>query len=131
MVVKTEVCKFSENKIYPGKGIRVITKDGKLFIFSGKKAESFFRKKVKGLTVRWTVMWRRTNKKMKDDKQKRKRRRKNKKVVKSIAGMDSEEIRRRQNQTEEERQALRDKIVREMKEKQKKNQKNKRRKNKK
>ena len=48
MVVKTEVCNFSEQKIYPGKGIRIITRDGKLVILSTKKAKAFFLKKTKG-----------------------------------------------------------------------------------
>lgn len=74
MVVKTEVCNFSEQKIYPGKGIRIITRDGKLVILSTKKAKSFFLKKTKGQVIRWTVIWRRINKKMKTDTQTKKRR---------------------------------------------------------
>ena len=56
---------------------------------------------------------------MVDDRKKRRRRKKAKKVVKSIAGMDKEEINRRINQTPEERLAQREKIAREIKEKRK------------
>ena len=48
MVVKTTVCNFSENKIYPGKGIRIITRDGKLAILSTKKSKAFYKRKTKG-----------------------------------------------------------------------------------
>lgn len=76
MVVKTEVCSFSELKIYPGKGIRIITRDGKLAILSTKKSKAFYLRKTKGQVIRWTVIWRRLNKKMKTDHGARKRRRK-------------------------------------------------------
>lgn len=92
MVVKTEVCNFSEQKIYPGKGIRIITRDGKLVILSTKKAKAFFLKKTKGQVIRWTVIWRRINKKMKTDTTAKKRRKKANKVVKGISGLDKEEI---------------------------------------
>ena len=95
MVVKTQVCHFSENKIYPGKGIRIITRDGKLTILGTKKAKAFFLRKTKGQVIRWTIIWRRQNKKLKSDAGTKVRRRKAKKVVKSIAGLDKEEITRR------------------------------------
>eukprot|EP00178_Gracilaria_changii_P012439 TRINITY_DN35215_c0_g1_i1.p1 TRINITY_DN35215_c0_g1~~TRINITY_DN35215_c0_g1_i1.p1 ORF type:complete len:118 (-),score=17.73 TRINITY_DN35215_c0_g1_i1:43-396(-) len=117
MVVKTEVCNFSEAKIYPGKGIRIITRDGKIAILANKKSRAFYQRKTKGQVIRWTKIWRRINKKVKDDKGKRRRRKKAQKVVKTIAGLDREEILRRQNQTQEEREAQREKVIREIKEK--------------
>ena len=33
MVVKTELCTFSEWRIYPGHGRRFVAKDGRLHIF--------------------------------------------------------------------------------------------------
>ena len=101
MVVKTEVCNFSEQKIYPGKGIRIITRDGKLVILSSKKAKAYYLRKVKGQAIRWTVIWRRINKKMKTDTTTKRRRKKVKQVIKGISGMDKEEIQRRMQQTNE------------------------------
>ena len=95
MVVKTEVCNFSEMKIYPGKGIRVITRDGKYLIFSTRKSRAYHLRKTKGQVIRWTVVWRRLNKKMRTDKTTKRRKRKAQKVIKGIAGMDTEEIARR------------------------------------
>ena len=73
-------------------GIRIITRDGKLVILSTKKAKAFFLKKTKGQVIRWTVIWRRINKKMKTDTTAKKRRKKANKVVKGISGLDKEEI---------------------------------------
>ncbi len=97
MVVKTQVCHFSDNKIYPGKGIRIITRDGKVIIFGTKKAKAFYQRKTKGQVIRWTIIWRRQNKKCTTNAGTKVRRRKAKKVVKNIAGLDKEEITRRQN----------------------------------
>ena len=41
MVVKTELCNFSEWKIYPGKGIRFVAKDGRPFLFLSKRTRNF------------------------------------------------------------------------------------------
>ena len=119
MVVKTEVCQFSENKIYPGKGIRVITRDGKLAILSSKKSLSFFQRKTKGQVIRWTIVWRRMNKKLKTDKSNKRRRRKNRNIVKNISGLTKEEIERRKNLTQDEIIAQREKALREIKERRK------------
>ena len=119
MVVKTEVCNFSENKIYPGKGIRIITRDGKLAILSTKKSRAFYKRKTKGQVIRWTVIWRRINKKMKTDHTLKRKKRKARRIVKGIVGMDREDIRRRKEETPEEREAQREKAIREIKEKRK------------
>ena len=37
MVIKTELCAFSEWKIYPGRGIRYVAKDGRPFLFLSKR----------------------------------------------------------------------------------------------
>lgn len=119
MVVKTELCNFSELKIYPGKGLRIITRDGKLIILSSKKAKAFFLRKTKGQVIRWTVIWRRINKKMKTDTTAKRRRKKAKQIVKGISGLDKEEVRRKMERTNEDVVAQREKFVREMKERKK------------
>ena len=116
MVVKTQVCQFSENKIYPGKGMRIITRDGKVAILGTKKARAFFQRKTKGQVIRWTIIWRRKNKKLQSDQGKKERRRRAKRVVKSIVGLDKDEITRRQNLTQDEIVAQREKAIRELKE---------------
>lgn len=41
MVVKTDLCNFSEWKIYPGKGVRFVAKDGRPFLFLSKRDRCF------------------------------------------------------------------------------------------
>jgi ribosomal protein L24E len=41
MVIKTELCAFSEWKIYPGRGIRFVAKDGRPFLFLSKRTKDF------------------------------------------------------------------------------------------
>lgn len=41
MVVKTDLCNFSEWKIYPGKGVRFVAKDGRPFLFLSKRNRNF------------------------------------------------------------------------------------------
>lgn len=41
MVVKTELCTFSEWKIYPGKGVRYVAKDGRPFLYLSKRNRNF------------------------------------------------------------------------------------------
>ena len=119
MVVKTEVCNFSELKIYPGKGIRLITKDGKLINLINRKSKQLYVNKTKGQVIRWTVIWRRVNKKMKTETGTKRRRKKAKQVVKGIKGLSQDEILRRQNLKEEDVVAEREKFERELKEKKK------------
>merc|ERR1712173_346848 len=104
MVVKTQVCNFSEWKIYPGKGVSLITKESKLLTYINKKARSHALRKVKPQKIRWAVAWRRLNKKMQTGNERKKRRRKAKKVERAIVGMELETITRKRNETKETRQ---------------------------
>ena len=42
MVVKTDPCAYSEMKIYPGRGSRFASKDGKVHIFISSKVRSLY-----------------------------------------------------------------------------------------
>ena len=116
MVIRTEVCNFSEQRIYPGKGMRVITRDGKLVVFITRKCRSLYRRKVKSQVIRWTSVWRRLNKKLKTDETHKRKKRRQRRVVRDIAGMPKEEIKRKQNETKEERAAHKEAAIREIKE---------------
>ena len=49
MVIKTELCNFCEWKIYPGRGIRYVAKDGRPFLFLSKRNRNF--------GLRYTVLY--------------------------------------------------------------------------
>ena len=46
MVIKTDLCSFSEWRIYPGHGRRFVAKDGRLFYFLNQKSRAFSARKV-------------------------------------------------------------------------------------
>ena len=116
MVVKTDMCAFSENKVYPGRGHRVITRDGRLFTLVNSKALALFSRKIKGQSVRWSIIWRRVNKKQRSDESNKRKKRRNKKIVRDIQGLNKEEIKRKQAETKEEKSAQNEKAIRELKE---------------
>ena len=64
MVVRTENCYFCEYKIYPGRGIRYVAKDGKVSLYINYKSMKMDKNKTKSHKIRWTVAWRRKNKKL-------------------------------------------------------------------
>jgi len=47
MVIKTLLCDFSEWKIYPGRGMRYVAKDGRAHLFLNRKTRITFLKKVR------------------------------------------------------------------------------------
>merc|ERR1712146_640202 len=63
MVVKTEICNYSGFRIYPGHGKKFVRSDQKLFTFITAKTERCFLMKRRNLTTKWTVQYRRINKK--------------------------------------------------------------------
>ena len=58
MVVKTELCAFSEYRIYPGHGIRMIRKDGQPVTLISSKCKSMLRQRKKPAKLTWTQTWR-------------------------------------------------------------------------
>mmetsp|Transcript_33577 Transcript_33577/g.6096 ORF Transcript_33577/g.6096 Transcript_33577/m.6096 type:complete len:122 (+) Transcript_33577:19-384(+) len=121
MVVHTEQCSFSEMKIWPGRGSRIASRDGKVFIFLNHKAKCFHRMKVKPVKLTWTQNWRRMNKKVKksdlDQKVKVRRR---VKVEKAVAGVTMEELNKKRNERPEVRASIREQAKREIEERKKK-----------
>lgn len=95
MVVKTEICNFTEYKIYPGHGQKFIGKDSKLVWFISRKAEQLWHQKIKAAKLTWTQAWRRMNKKAKIDSGTRRKRTKTVKAAKAIAGLSLEDMRRK------------------------------------
>merc|ERR1711934_1013182 len=92
MVIKTETCSYSGFKVWPGRGKTMIRMDQKSFRFLNGKAEACHLMKRRNLTTRWTVHYRRINKKGISAEEST-RRRKNKKstaVRRDISGLNME-----------------------------------------
>ena|ERR1712170_133959 len=116
MVVRTEICVFSEHRIYPGKGHRFVSRDGKTSIFISKKARKLFLKKVKAQRIRWATAWRRHNKKIKTEELTKKKRKRAVRVQKAIVGISLEDIKRKRNEDSKMKDAAKEQAMREIKE---------------
>merc|ERR1712216_770589 len=98
MVVKTELCNYSGFRIYPGHGKKYVRGDQKMFTFINAKTERCFKMKRRNLTTKWTVQYRRINKKGTLEETERKRRSK-KTVVKhrEIVGLSAEMLEKKKS----------------------------------
>ena len=67
MVVKTQVCSFSEFRIYPGHGSKFVRRDGTVVTLISSKAKSMYMQRKKPAKLHWTVTYRRLAKKDKKD----------------------------------------------------------------
>lgn len=117
MVIKTDPCVFSEMKIYPGHGIKFVSKDGKTHFFISAKTRCLYTQRTKPVKLTWTQAWRRMNKKVRIDEVQRKKTRKTTRITKAVVGMSLEEIKRRRTQTDAEKDAALAKTKEELKKK--------------
>ena len=119
MVIKTELCAFSQWKIYPGHGQRVVDKDGRNSLYLYKRSRVFSIRKIKAQKLRWTTAWRRLNRKtQKDDAGKKKKKRVFKRE-RAIEGVTLDAIKKMKTAKPEERKALAQEAILEIKERKK------------
>ena len=81
------MCAFSEMRVYPGHGIRLIRRDGQPVLLGSSKVKSLLKQGKKPGKLMWTQTWRRLNKKGKDDGGARKKRVKKTVVARAISGV--------------------------------------------
>ncbi|KAL9139730.1 Large ribosomal subunit protein eL24 (rpL24) [Amphidinium carterae] len=115
MVIKTDLCHYTEYRIYPGHGQKFVAKDSKVHFFINAKVESLFQQRIKPVKLRWTQAWRRMNKKGKVDEAKTKRTRRATKFQKAIVGMSLEDIKKKKAQRPELRAAAQEAAAKEAK----------------
>eukprot|EP00897_Mesotaenium_endlicherianum_P010348 jgi/Mesen1/9341/ME000061S08785 len=117
MVLKTELCRFSGTKIYPGRGIRFIRSDSQVFLFVNSKCKRYFHNRLRPSKLSWTVLYRRQHKKdVQQEGMKKKRRANSKPYSRSIVGASLEVIQKRRTEKTEVRAANREAALREIKE---------------
>ena len=117
MVTKTELCHFSEYKIYPGRGHKFVEKNGKSYYFLKKKMRSLATQEIKTSQLTWTPMWRRKHRKGAYAKTTRVRTKRTTRKMKAIVGMSLAEINRIRSQDDGERAKAREKVKEEQKKK--------------
>nr|QGP73768.1 60S ribosomal protein L24 [Sedum alfredii] len=117
MVLKTELCRFSGQKIYPGRGIRFIRSDSQVFLFANSKCKRYFHNRLKPAKLTWTAIYRKQHKKDIAQEAVKKRRRATKKPYsRSIVGATIEVIQKKRSEKPEVRDAAREAALREIKE---------------
>lgn len=112
MVVKTDSCFFTELRIYPGHGRRLVRRDGKLLAFIDQKSRSLYTQKIKAQRLTWTQSWRRKNKKGKVETAAKKKGKRAARVFKSIQGITIEDIKKRRDAKPDMKKAQRDDALR-------------------
>ncbi|RYG68310.1 hypothetical protein EON64_05455 [archaeon] len=95
---RTELCAFSEYRIYPGHGIKYIRRDGQPVTLSGSKSKRLLLNRKKPAKLMWTQAWRRLNKKGKDEGVVRKKARRLVKTARPIVGASLDEIHKKRQQ---------------------------------
>ncbi|XP_050223640.1 60S ribosomal protein L24-like isoform X1 [Mercurialis annua] len=114
---RTELCRFSGAKIYPGKGIRFIRSDSQVFLFANSKCKRYFHNRLKPSKLTWTAMYRKQHKKdIAAESVKKKRRTAKKPYSRSIVGTTLEIIQKKRAEKPEVRDAAREAALREIKE---------------
>ncbi|RHY40853.1 hypothetical protein DYB30_012072 [Aphanomyces astaci] len=114
MISRTETCAFSESRIYPGHGIRLVRKDGNAYTLLNSKCKSLFLQRKKPAKIHWTLSWRRMNKKLRVQSTRR-RARKTTKIQRAIVGVSVDELKKKRNQKPQLRAAARDAALKEAK----------------
>merc|ERR1711959_694562 len=116
MVVKTDLCNYSGFRIYPGHGKKFVRSDQKMFTFITAKSEACFKMKRRNLTTKWTVQYRRINKK--GTLEESEKRRKAKKVVRThreISGISAEMLEKKRAARPVQKDKARDAALKELK----------------
>ncbi len=118
MVISTNLCYFSEYKIYPGRGIKFVTRDCKVHYLISRKCVSLFSRKIKAVKLNWTQAWRRYFQKSKSEQVVKKRVKKQQKLQRAIEGLSLDAIHKMKQA--DEKVKMREQVSKEVKERQKK-----------
>ncbi|KAJ7554118.1 hypothetical protein O6H91_06G125800 [Diphasiastrum complanatum] len=117
MVLKTEICRFSGAKIYPGRGIRFVRADSQVFLFVNSKCKHYFHNRLKPAKLTWTALYRKQHKKdIHAEAVKKRRKTSSKPYSRSIVGASLEVIQKKRSEKTEVRAAAREAALREIKE---------------
>ena len=105
MVITTNICTFSEYRIYPGRGIKFVSRE-------------LFKRKIKPVKLNWTQAWRRYFQKSKAEQAVKKRVKRRQKIQRAIEGLSLETIEKMK--LTDEKVKMRDQVSKEVKERQRK-----------
>merc|ERR1711908_32562 len=117
MVIKTETCRFSGLRIYPGRAVKFVRTDTQIFTFLKSKCRTLFNQRKKPAKLAWTSLYRKQHKKdLTTEVTKRKKRGGKATLSRAIAVASLEVNQKKRAEKPEVRQAARDSALREVKE---------------
>ena len=61
---RTQTCRFSGLRIYPGKGMLYVRVDGQQFLFLKQKCKSLFNQRKRAAKIAWTTTYRKQHRKV-------------------------------------------------------------------
>lgn len=115
MVVKAEICAFTEFRIFPGHGMRFVRKDGTAVTLINSKAKRHYLARKKPARVTWTTSWRKLHKKGQTAGVKRSRRRRAVKTTRAVSGITVDDLKKKKSEKPDVRKAAREVALREVK----------------
>jgi len=122
MVLKTDLCRFSGLKIYPGHGMRLVRQDSTQFQFLNSKTKRLFNQRKKPSRIAWTFLYRKQHKKGIEEAGGKKARKVKRSGLtgRSIVGASLELITKKRSESGSQRKAAQEAALREVKERKKK-----------
>ena len=120
MVIKTEICAFSEYRIYPGTGMLYIRRDCRPVSLGSHKAKCMMEQRMKPAKLVWTQRWRIQNKKGLSETSTKKRVRKVTKISRGVVGLSMDDLKKRATQTLAFRKSQSEEAIKGIKDKKKK-----------
>jgi len=114
--MKTDLCSFSNWKIYPGHGIHFIRADSKVFTLRGSKELAYFHQKQKAAKFRWTQVYRKLHKKGVSELRSKRRKKAARKVQRAVVGIDMTQVNKIKRETPAVAKERRDANIKELRE---------------
>jgi len=71
---RTEVCRFSGLRVYPGHGTKMARVDGQVFLFLSAKCKRLYNNRLKPSKLAWTALYRKAHKKARPGRRSHRRR---------------------------------------------------------
>merc|ERR1712039_411113 len=100
MVIKTETCRFSGLRIYPGRAVKFVRTDTQIFTFLKSKCRTLFNQRKRPAKLAWTSLYRKHHKK--DATSEKRKKRGNKATLsRAIAGASLEVIQKKRSEKPE------------------------------
>ena len=119
--LKTDLCRFSGKRVYPGHGMRYYKTDSTTYLFADAKCKRLFNHRLRPSKLAWTTIYRKQHKKDQTLQATRKKRRtKASNMTRGFVGASLDVIQKRRQEKPEVRAEARAAALKEIKDRMKK-----------